>query len=222
MSARPGTEAKLFAFDCDGTLMDTIPDYLAAMNKTLLRFGLPPITKSEAMSFLGNGTDAFVKASLKGRRPAPFDQVKDFYLREYESHFFVKTKVYPGIVEFLRELKQKGKLLGICSNKPDFILKPLVEKALPEIRFDFIGGQKGAHRKPNPYLLDLASRELSTPKEEIAFFGDTEVDEAFARNASVGYIFIVTYGFRSPKRLADEVKPTAFFDDVASMASYFE
>lgn len=212
---------KVLSFDCDGTLMDTIPDYLYSMNEALGHFSLPPITKEEAYSFLGNGTDHFLHSSLKGKKEGQFEEIKEYYLNVYKNHFFVDTKIYPGIKEFLKEAQRKGYKLSVLSNKPDFILKPLISTAFPEIRFDFVGGQQGQARKPDPLLLNMLKERLRVRGEEICYFGDTEVDYEFALNASVKNVFIVSYGFRTEEYLKRVTKPISFFKTVEEMRTFF-
>lgn len=213
---------KVLAFDCDGTLMNTIPDYLYSMNKALNHFSLPSITMEEAFSFLGNGTDYFLHCAMKGKKEDQFEEIKHYYLGIYKDHFFVDTKIYPGISDFLFNAKKKGYKLAVCSNKPDFILKPLIETSFPNIQFDFVGGQQGKIRKPDPLLLNMLTQSLDVQKDEICYFGDTEVDYEFALNASVRNVFIVSYGFRSEEYLKRVTKPVKFFSTVEEMKKFFK
>ncbi len=213
---------KVLAFDCDGTLMNTVPDYLYAMNLAMEHYSLPLIKEKEAYSFLGNGTDHFLTCAMRGQKMDQFKEIKEYYLSKYSNHFFVNTIIYPYIEEFLFKAKKKGYKLAVCSNKPEFVLKKLIKAAFPSIDFDFVGGQVGPIRKPNPLLLNQVADTLKCSKNEIAYFGDTEVDAEFAKNAFVNNLFIVTYGFRDKKYLMEVTNPIEFFDDVPSIEKYFK
>ena len=71
-------------------------------------------------------------------------------------------------------------------------------------------------------LLNQVADTLKCSKDEIAYFGDTEVDAEFAKNAFVNNLFIVTYGFRDKKYLMEVTNPIEFFDDVPSIEKYFK
>lgn len=213
---------RLLAFDCDGTLLFTIPDYLYSMNKTMEHYSLPSITEEEAMSFLGNGTDHFLSCSLRGKLTERFDEIKEYYLSVYHEHCYVDTKPYPGVEEMLNRASKKGFKLAIMSNKPDFILNKLIRNAFPNIHFDFVGGQQGKTKKPDPYLMNKALAELSLTPDQAAYFGDTEVDAEFASRASVKNLFIVTYGYRNKEILYETTKPESFFDNIDDIIDFFK
>lgn len=98
---------KVLAFDCDGTLMNTVPDYLYAMNLAMEHYSLPIIKEKEAYSFLGNGTDYFLTCAMRGQKMDQFKEIKEYYLSKYSNHFFVNTIIYPYIEEFLFKAKKK-------------------------------------------------------------------------------------------------------------------
>lgn len=158
---------KVLAFDCDGTLMNTVPDYLYAMNLAMEHYSLPIIKEKEAYSFLGNGTDYFLTCAMRGQKMDQFKEIKEYYLSKYSNHFFVNTIIYPYIEEFLFKAKKKGYKLAVCSNKPEFVLKKLIKAAFPSIDFDFVGGQVGPIRKPNPLLLNQVADTLKCSKMKL-------------------------------------------------------
>lgn len=212
---------KALIFDCDGTLMNTIPDYTFAMNHTLSHFGYPTITQEKAFTYLGYGTDHFLTCALGNKKPSDYEEIKKFYLDFYFDHCFNKTIIYKGVPEFLTKAKEQNYLLGVCSNKPEFILKKIIAAAFPTLSFDFVGGQVDEHKKPDPFLFERCLKKLEVGKEEVAYFGDTEVDQAFATNAKVSSLYIVTYGFRSPEFLEKETKPLEFINHSEDLINLF-
>ncbi len=212
-------ETKALVFDCDGTLLDTRLDYLKAINVTLKAFGLPPITMAEGASFLGFGSVHFVKAAMKGQREDEFPEVFNTYLDYYLKHVYVKTAKYPGVDEMLKTAKALGYSLFVASNKPDQALRELFKKAFPPLTFNDVFGQIGGTApKPDPYLLTRIMATNHYSPDEIAYFGDTEVDYRFARNAEVDKVYIVTYGFRSEAFLKANTAPRGFLQSVAELA----
>lgn len=208
---------KALIFDCDGTLLDTRGDYMMAMNDTLVEFGYHPITLEQITLFLGYGTDYLVKHSLKagGASERIFDQFKPVYLKRYFTHVFVKTKEYPNTTKMLLLAKEKGYKIAVASNKPDPALHELISKAFPAVPFDLVTGQvEGTIPKPDRYMFDKVLKRLDLRPEEVCYFGDTEVDYQFAKNADVKDLYLFEYGFRDKEYLLANTKPKAFLKDM--------
>ena len=147
-------------FDLDGTLLDTLADLQDSVNTVIARYGLPPITRSEAAHFLGNGAKHLVHCSLKDRvSPEQEELILDEYKAWYQDHCQIKTAPYPGIMELLANLKEAGCRMAVVSNKPD--------PAVRELNATFFGD-----------LLETAN------------IGDTEVDLQTAANAGLRCICV--------------------------------
>lgn len=204
---------KALIFDCDGMILNTIPDYLNAMNYTLIHFGYNPINQDEIKSFLGYGTDHFLRSSLKVASYSNYDEIKKYYLDYYSKHFYEKTYPYEGINEFLIKAKNMGFKLAVCSNKPDFILKKLISSAFSEINFDYLSGQTDEYTKPNPIIMNRCLNSLKLKPNEVMYFGDTEVDYQFAKNSNILNCIIVTYGFRDKNYLKIQTNPVKFVEN---------
>ena len=113
-------------FDLDGTLLDTLADLQDSVNTVIARYGLPPISRSEAAHFLGNGAKHLVHCSLKDRvSPEQEEVILDEYKAWYQDHCQIKTAPYPGIMELLANLKAAGCRMAVVSNKPDPAVREL-------------------------------------------------------------------------------------------------
>ena len=118
----------------------------------------------------------------------------------YKTHYNVYTSIYDGMKETLEELKSKGYLLAVISNKLDYISKDLINYYYPGI-FDYIQGDTPTlTRKPDPDMFNHVLSELNINKEDALYIGDTNVDYEFATNANVDVI-LVTYGYRTKKEM---------------------
>jgi len=200
-------EIKAIIFDCDGTLLNTTPDYLNAMNNTLIHFGLPTINEQEAHSFLGYGTDHFLTCSLKGNLMDSYEEIKKYYLDFYYKHCHEKTYPYEGVNELLKWLKKENYKIAVCSNKPDFILKEIINHIFVNFKFDYVSGQTDEYTKPDKLIFERCLNKIGCSPDEVLYLGDTEVDEKFALNSSVNKYMLVTYGFRSENYLKNNTKP---------------
>ena len=90
-------------FDLDGTLLDTLGDLTAAMNRTLTRHGLPERTRQQMRTALGNGARRLMELSVpSGTDSALFETLLAEYNADYAAHCRIETAPYPGVAALLR------------------------------------------------------------------------------------------------------------------------
>ena len=200
-------------FDLDGTLLDTLDDLRDSVNTVLSRYHLPPITKDEAAHFLGNGAKHLVHCALKNQVSPEFEEkILQEYKIWYQDHCRIKTAPYPGVMELLSTLKEKGFQMAVVSNKPDPAVKELNAFFFGNLLETAIGEQEGIRRKPAPDALIEAMRLLEASQNACLYIGDTEVDLQTAKNAGIQCIS-VSWGFRTKEELlqsgADTIVNTA-------------
>ena len=190
---------KAYIFDLDGTLLDTINDITFAINLSLKECGYTySFSKSEVQTFVGNGSEVFVKKALKdkGNDEEAFLQLKNAYLPNYYKYQNVHTCPFPNIKETLIELKRKGALLFVCTNKPDNIAKPLIEAHFPGIFNEVHGHILGSPAKPDPRIVNELLSKYSLIPSDCLFVGDSITDYETAKNASMPcLIFTFGYGY---------------------------
>lgn len=210
-------------FDLDGTLANTAKDIQEAINHSLELVYSPTITLEECMEVVGNGLKNALKGALclKNRAFEPDEMAILNYelIKYYESHYATYSRAYPGIVELLVKLKEKGYGLGVISNKTETLVKLIVNELFPDNLFSYIGG--GCDKialKPDEAPLDKALTTLSINKDDVLYFGDSEVDNQFIENCKIKG-GIVTWGFRSRSLLEEKnIKP--LIDDVSQLEEF--
>ncbi len=198
---------KLVVFDLDGTLLNTLPDIRRAINYALSAYDISGIDESETRLFVGHGLrNALICAVEKsGERIEENDLnlMNELLLSSYLKHPADNTTPYPGMVELLKWLEEKGIAVAIASNKKEEIVKEIVKDILSDIKFSFILGQtKDYPLKPNPEGILSNLEKLGIKTDEIIYVGDSEVDYETAKNLKCDY-FIVNYGFRDKSRLEE-------------------
>lgn len=187
--------ATTILFDLDGTLLDTLDDLTDAVNRTLVRYGLPCRTRAEVRNFVGNGAKRLMELAANGARPEAFDAILNDYKADYAANCRVRTAPYPGVVELLETLASRGYRIGIVSNKPDDAVKALQREFFPGSVEIAVGETVGMQRKPAPDTLLAAMRQLGADAAKTVYIGDSEVDIETARSAGVPCI-CVSWGFR--------------------------
>jgi phosphoglycolate phosphatase len=187
------------AFDLDGTLINSVPDVRAAINRLLVSEGRSGISLEQTLSLVGQGARVMMEQAmmLGGEAPMPdaLDRMVETYIGFYQCHPADLTTIYPGVVEVLESLAARGIPMAICSNKP-FVMTKLVLKTLGlDQYFDAVtGGDNVPHRKPDgrhiTHTLDLMGKRYA----RAVMVGDSEIDVAAGKDAGVPVI-AVTYGY---------------------------
>ena len=192
---------KAVLFDMDGTVLDTVGDLTDAINVSLEKFGFPARSQEEVKSFLGKGPAHFVNCAVpEGTDAATKQQVLAFYEPYYDSHCQIKTAPYPGIMELLHCLKNRGIQLAVISNKQEPAVKALAARHFGDLLALAVGTSDSIPCKPNPAAVLSAMGELGVEKSETLYVGDMDVDLNTARNAGIDCVG-VAWGFLGRKKL---------------------
>src|SRR5690606_23547143 len=99
--------------DLDGTMVDTAPDFLVALNNMRDELGLAPIDIETVKSFVGKGTENLLRNVLALDFDASgvarhYEAALAAYMRHYLAINGRHSSVYPGVREGLREMHERG------------------------------------------------------------------------------------------------------------------
>ena len=196
---------RLFIFDLDGTLLNTIGDLAVGCDYMLSLRGLPTHTYEEYCSFVGNGIMRLVERALPEElRTADYVKAArkdfvDFYIDHIDAH----TVPYQGMVELVTELQQRGAKLAVASNKFQAGTDKLIKKFFPTIEWvEVCGNREGVPLKPDTALVDMILEKAALEREGCVMIGDSGVDIQTARNAGIRSVG-VSWGFRSREELVE-------------------
>ena len=207
---------ELIIFDLDGTLVDSAKDIMIANNKTLEKFGYKPISFKNVKHIIGQGIRVNIIRSLKLQNvkinKKKENEMYNFFFSFYKKNLCIKSKIYPGLNFFLKNLKKKGYKLAVCSNKLEELTKIVLKKTKLFKYFDFVaGGDTFAHRKPHPSVLNNVIKKFKINKNNVLFIGDSEHDYHSALNSNIKFC-LKTNGFTN--------KPISFFKKSHKLKSY--
>lgn len=187
---------KTVIFDLDGTLLDTLGDLAASVNHALRAHGLPERSQAEVRRFLGNGIRNLMEQSVGGAVTGEaFEQVLQTFRSYYVDHCLDTTHPYPGIMELLAALRERGVKMAIVSNKLHPAVQELSDRFFRGYIASAVGESATVRRKPNPDAVLQALKEMESQADEAIYVGDSEVDLATAQNAGLRCA-LVTWGFR--------------------------
>jgi len=187
------------AFDLDGTLVDSTPDLLAAINAVLLRHNLPLSDHRENLSLAGDGLSVMFASTIEIRVPTwsreKKEQLKAEMLFLYRLEPAKLTVPFPGIVSLLEAIQAQGIPICIISNKLVALTQKILHTLFPSISFSKVYGiDSGFEPKPDSSsLLDFKS-SLSIG-EELIYVGDTEIDYKTAFGVA-DRVYLATWGYR--------------------------
>lgn len=195
---------KALLFDLDGTLLNSLADIAAAMNRMLTERGLPACDTDDIRRMVGDGMRQLVVRALPEdqRDDATVDACLTTYRNHYEALWKTATRPYAGIPELLDSLRQRGFKIGVISNKAHRFTVPMVEHFFANNGFEVVLGQRdNVPRKPDPASAMEAAAQLGLTPAECAYVGDSGIDMQFAANSGMMGIG-VTWGMRD----ADELR----------------
>lgn len=218
-----GTLPRLVMFDLDGTLMDSVPDLAAAVDKMLMLLGREPAGIERVRDWVGNGSRVLVRRALAGglNHDGVADELADealaLFMQAYSGGHEL-TAVYPGVRECLDWLREREVKLAIITNKPAQFIEPLLEEKGLAGYFDWlVGGDTLPQQKPDPAALFWVMDKAGVAPGESLFVGDSRNDVRAAKAATVRCAAL-TYGYNHGEPIADE-HPALVLDDLRELVA---
>ena len=190
---------KVVIFDLDGTLLNTLEDLGRAVNYALSLRGYPLHSMDEYRGMVGHGVRNLVTVALPREFQADeilIDAALADFKAYYTAHIDVHTRPYPGMVEAVRQLHEKGIKLAVASNKFQSGTESLIAEFFPGIPFvAVLGNRPGYPLKPDPEIVGEVLRQASALPEEAAMVGDSNTDMKTAENGGIRAL-AVSWGYR--------------------------
>jgi phosphoglycolate phosphatase len=211
-------------FDLDGTLADTAPDLLAALNHSLEGHGFPVFNLSEIGHLVGHGSISMIRKAFELHGQHLEDNIlADLhrrFLAYYEENMAVHTRLYTGALELIDALDANGHPLFVCTNKYEAMAKKLLGELSIGERFKAVtGGDTFAFRKPDGRHLTQTLVMGGHGPANAIMIGDTITDADAARNAGL-HLVLVDFGYSETP--VSGLKPDAvisrFSDGAAAIA----
>lgn len=191
-----------FVFDMDGTILYTLDDLTAATNAMLKTFGYPERTREDVRFMVGDGTRALIERAIPADASREnIDELYSCWISYYDTHGDEHTRPYDGIVETMRDLRARGKKIGVLSNKYQAGVDAMIARFFDGL-VDCAIGDGTAPRKPDPTGLIMLAERIGTPLDRIAYFGDSMTDMRTTVRAGVFGIG-VTWGYQTREAIAD-------------------
>jgi phosphoglycolate phosphatase len=198
----------VIAFDLDGTLVDTAPDLIGALNVVLAQQGLPFVPLEAARTLVGHGGRVMLERGFElAGEPLSEARAADLtgrFVDIYLARIADESTPFPGVEAALDQLVQAGAKLAVCTNKRTSLSVALLDALGLSARFDVIfGADLAGVQKPDPKPLLMCIERAGGRPERALFVGDSMIDVATARAARVPIVG-VSFGFsEQPLRAQD-------------------
>ena len=214
--------------DLDGTMVDTMGDFVVAINLMLRDLGYPAVDRAVVALRVGKGSENLVKSVLNHavsqsireqealENIANFDCALDLYQQHYRTINGQYAQVYPGVVDGLQALQRSGLKLACLTNKPVGFARELLRlKWLDGFFSQVFGGDSFAAKKPAALPVLETCKALHTLPARTLMVGDSSNDAQAARAAGCP-VLLVTYGYNhgEPIRSSDA---DGYFESLADI-----
>lgn len=192
--------------DLDGTMVDTLGDFDAALNDTLRDLDRPAVARADIERMVGKGSMHLIRSALQHGGLDAADDLLDTAWAHYQVHYRAingaHSAVYPGVAEGLAALRARGLPLACLTNKPLAFARELLQaKGLAGHFAQVFGGDSFARSKPDPLPLLKTCEALGSAPARTLMVGDSQNDGLAARAAGCPVV-LVTYGYNHGEPIA--------------------
>jgi len=208
--------------DLDGTMVDTLGDFEAALNRMLAELDLPPVSRKLVERTVGKGSEHLIRSVLEHQLALPqVNALMEPAWRIYQRHYLeingAFSDVYPGVLAALRQWQASGLQLACLTNKPLDFARPLLKaKGLDVFFAQVFGGDSFERKKPDPLPLHKTCEALGTRAAQTLMVGDSENDGLAARAAGCPVV-LVSYGYNHGRPIR-EVDADGYVDSLDQLA----
>ena len=209
------------AFDLDGTLVESAPDLIGAVNAVLMAEGAKPLAYDEGRRFISRGARWLLQRGFEiseEKEPAArAAAVFEHFISYYADHIADESRPFPGVVAALQTLKGAGAKLVVCTNKPTELSRSLLAKlGMADLFEGVVGIDAVTAAKPNAAHLIEAVDAVGGDLARTVMIGDSGTDTGAARAAGTPLI-LVDFGYSEIP--ASELAPDVLlhhFDELVS------
>ncbi|MCV2368138.1 phosphoglycolate phosphatase [Roseateles oligotrophus] len=191
------TAPQAFIIDLDGTMVDTLGDFVAVLERVLSELGLPTVDRAFVELTVGRGSEHLIRTCLAqvGGDAGLYERAWALYQQQYRALNGQFAEVYPGVREGLERLRGLGLPMACLTNKPAAFARELLAlKGLAGFFDKVFGGDDFERKKPDPLPLLMTCEALGVAPARTWMIGDSSND-AQAAHAAGCSVVLVSYGY---------------------------
>lgn len=204
-------------FDLDGTLVDTAPDMVGALNDLRGMHGLPALPYGEVRPFVTNGSRGLIGRGFDNPDEARTLALIEQFLDCYEKRVARESRLFPGMERVLDDLESAGIAWGVVTNKPTYLSEALLDcLELRRRSGTLVCGDTLSVRKPHPMPLLHAAAEIDAEADDCVYVGDAERDIQAGHAAGMVTI-AAAWGYILPDDCVGRWRASFVADDAAAL-----
>ena len=195
-------KTKLVLFDLDGTLIDTAPDFLYALNKILNNNGRDNITEEEIRFHISEGTSKMISTFFKIEQDdVNFKKYKNQFLSEYKLNLTKNSRLFDGMKSLIQYLDNNSIMYGVVTNKYFEYAEPIIKsfKELINLKV-IICPDHVSISKPDPEGILLACKKLDVAPDNTIYLGD-HLNDLMAGQAAGTKVLGCLYGYSLDEKI---------------------
>jgi phosphoglycolate phosphatase len=210
-------------FDLDGTLVDTAPCIVAALNQALAEEGLTALSTRAVTTLIGGGPRMLIERALRALGVAHDAQRVAALLARYQHNYLQPSEPTPqafdGVAEALAELRRMGLRHAVVTNTLDRFARTILRRCGLDGWIDVVvSADTLAERKPDPAPLRFACRALAVEPSRALFVGDSINDSEAATAAGITMV-CMSYGYNEGQPVR-ELRAAAVLDSMRELVPW--
>ncbi|MCL2427941.1 MAG: HAD hydrolase-like protein [Alphaproteobacteria bacterium] len=210
--------ADTLILDLDGTLVDSVADLAAALNRLMAARGLAPFSEAETAAMVGDGVSRLLERAFAARGCGADEAAVGAFEADYGANLARASRLYPCVEPTLRCMAGRGWLLAVCTNKPEAMARQLLDRLGVGTLFAAIGGGDSfPTKKPDPaHVLATVARAGGLATRAV-MAGDHANDVIAAAGAGIPCIF-AAWGYGRAAMAEGAAAVAQGFADVPGLA----
>jgi phosphoglycolate phosphatase len=178
-------------FDLDGTLVDSYSALTEAVNHARRTHGLGELSPAHIKEFVGEGMERLLQRAFD-RTEVPIS-VRDAFESRYDEVCCSESRILADVEATLQSLADLQVRMGVCTNKPTFFSKKILDfLGLSRYFAAIVGPDAASARKPDPKHLLFTLDAVGCDIDEALFVGDMPIDVCAARNSAIDVAVVAT------------------------------
>lgn len=208
----------LVAFDLDGTLVDSAPDIIIAVNHTRHILELPEMKGPEIISFVGDGLEKLVERFIGEDGQHLREKAKTIFMAYYREHVLDHAATFPGVFDVLDYFRDKRRV--IITNKHIDLARTITDHLDLTRYFDeILGVGSTPYRKPEAGIMLSLLERFHIEPDRALMIGDGIADVNLAKNTQV-ISCVLLNGFTAREILLS-LNPDYACDNLSDLKSLF-
>jgi N-acetyl-D-muramate 6-phosphate phosphatase len=190
-----GADIEAIFFDLDGTLVDSAPDFVAAMQRLRAEMSLPLVEAAHIGAVVSKGGRAMLRRAFPDADEKQIETLLPRFLELYSQAIATHTRTYPEIDTLIETLENRGIKWGIVTNKPGWLARSLsAALKLDKRHAALVSGDCLPQKKPEPEPILYACELAGVSAGRSVYVGDDARDIEAGRRAGTMTV-AVTWGY---------------------------